>query len=202
MEFVRQGKILESELKIINKEISKFRNKSVQAEIYVETKGSSINSDSRSGRVYFTSPQESKNIYQILQSTVIESYHNFNFNFFNISSIQYAYYGTNDHFDWHNDVIRVPGFDMYRSFTMSVNITPPEQYTGGELLVKHEKHIIELSKEPGSFIIFPSFLTHKASKVLSGIRESIVVWVQSSMDDLKDLERMYAAQYVTKNSKV
>lgn len=191
LDFIKTGSILDSELKIVLKEVDQFKHKAGTASIYSEKTGPSIDKNVRSGKIYFTQPLESKNIFHILQSHIIEKYLKFPFNFTNVSSVQYAYYGIEDHFKWHQDVIKINGQDLFRTFTMSMNISPADSYSGGELLLKYKDQVIELDRKPGSYIIFPSFLVHQASKVLSGIRESIVVWVQSPKEELNYLENLF-----------
>lgn len=74
---------------------------------------------------------------------------------------------------------------------MSLNLTDESEYSGGELLVKDGTKIITGNKKAGSYIIFPSFLEHKAEPVTSGIREAIVSWVLVNTQDLTYLRKRY-----------
>ena len=53
-----------------------------------------------------------------------------------------------------------------------------EKYEGGELVLFRAKEIIcgEFNK-PGSAIIFPSFINHKVTKVVSGKRHTLAIWL-------------------------
>ncbi len=75
---------------------------------------------------------------------------------------------------------------------MSLNLSDPACYEGGELQLKTKTGIIQLDKAPGSLIVFPSFMTHRACEVKSGIRESIVVWIHlpyKEIDYLRELSK-------------
>lgn len=197
MELVKTGQLLSRELDIIRKEckVHQYLKKSVPAGVYTPNKGSNTNVDVRSGKVYFPSVRESPKTRQILQSLFLESFYYLDINLTDISSIQYTYYGTGNKFIWHRDPIEVQGIDEVRIYTMSLNISEEDSYTGGKLLVRHNKETIELSKTPGSFILFPAFLSHKAGEVESGEREAIVMWLQSSKQDLSKLRDLYKKHY-------
>ncbi len=194
MELIKTGKLLQRELDSILFERRKYENSLYNASIYSSKERSKYNPEIRSGKIYFLDPQHCPKTINILQTTIIEKYLGFDFDFSNISSVQFAQYDLGDKFVWHQDVIYTEDL-LLRSFTMSVNLTPEKNYTGGELLLYHNKNIIELNKEPGSYIIFPSFLYHQASEVFDGRRESMVVWIQSEQRELKKLRELYVKEY-------
>lgn len=198
MELVKTGKLSSKELEIVRKEcdIYHYKDRSYEAGVYTQNAKHSINHNIRSGKVYFPKINESPKIRQILQSVFLENYYYLDVNLTDISSIQYTYYSKGNRFLWHRDPVLVPGVKKnIRILTMSLNISDPGSYTGGQLLVKHNKTELELSKEPGSYITFPSFLQHKAGEVESGEREAIVMWLQSSRKDLEKLKEYYNLHY-------
>ncbi len=204
LEFVKNGIILNSELNIILKEVEKYKGRATPAEISTTLNVKKeyfrgIDSSVRTGKVYFPEPIESKNVYNILQSHIMEKYINFPFKFTNISVIQYSFYGAEDFFNWHTDFGYHNVDTAGRSFSMSLNISASDSYTGGAFQLLYNNRIIELDRTPGSYIIFPSFLPHQVSKIISGIRESIVVWVQSSLEEIKFLDNLFRHHHAVKN---
>lgn len=90
-------------------------------------------------------------------------------------SLQYTtYYGGGGHYDWHTDV--GPGM-ANRKISVVVQLTNPEEYTGGELNLNGGNGIITAPKEKNTVIIFPSFVLHRVTPVLTGTRKSLVTWV-------------------------
>lgn len=197
-EFVKTGTILDSELKLVMQEVSRFRHKSFKATLYInkisnglsEVKRNRLDESSRKCMVYPPKPIESKNIFNILQSYILQEYTKCPFTLTNVSEIQYAEYNPGGLFKWHSDLIDSES-NNYRLFSMCMNITPSDSYTGGDLEILNNNQVIRLNRSPGSYIIFPSFLRHQVCEVLTGTRESIVVWVQSSLKEVNRLKTMY-----------
>ena len=90
-------------------------------------------------------------------------------------SLQYTtYYGGGGHYDWHTDV--GPGM-ANRKLSVVVQLTDPTEYTGGELNLNGGQGIIAAPKEKNTVIIFPSFVLHRVTPVLTGTRKSLVTWI-------------------------
>lgn len=195
MELVNFGQLTAKELEIIRREKNRFEyfKRSRLAEIYSPT-FIGYNSNTRSGRIFFTKEKESPLTRQILHSIFLERYSFLNLDLLNYSSIQYAFYSKGDKFEWHKDPVG-DGGQLTRILTMSLNITNEDEYEGGSLLIRHNNQILELSKTPGSFITFPAFLSHKACEVTRGERESIVVWIMSTHKELGKLKEIYRSYY-------
>jgi PKHD-type hydroxylase len=80
--------------------------------------------------------------------------------------------GSNDHFRPHQDI---GPSNPTRKVTFVVQLTAPDDYYGGDLVFP------ELGRsgprDRGTLIVFPSFLQHVVSPVLSGTRHAIVGWL-------------------------
>lgn len=198
MDIVKQGFLSDKELKVILAEKEKYKNGSHKAALYGgKTSGPHIDDNIRSSKVFFPDSIEAKKTYNILQSLIISEYIGigFNFDFSNVASFQYAQYNVGGKFTWHHDVIKDPNYPVFRSFTFSCNISDPEEYQGGELLIMHDKKTLQLDKRQGAFIVFPSFLPHCVTTVTEGRREAMVTWIQSLPLDLEKLQRYYLQKY-------
>ena len=64
-----------------------------------------------------------------------------------------------------------------RKLSVSIQLTDPEEYEGGELNFFINKDVIEAPKTKGTVIIFPSFFMHKVKMVTKGVRKSLVIWI-------------------------
>ncbi len=71
-----------------------------------------------------------------------------------------------------------------RKISMTVNLNSPGEYEGGNLKFDygmhtekaHRFHECEEIRPQGSIIVFPSFLDHCVTPILSGTRYSLVLW--------------------------
>jgi PKHD-type hydroxylase len=98
--------------------------------------------------------------------------------------MQYTVYesDTKGFYDWHQDSMgnsiennidkRTP-----RKFSISLLLSDPNEYEGGDLIIKSGTNDIVAPRERGIVTAFPSFQTHKVTPVTSGVRKSLVVWV-------------------------
>lgn len=102
--------------------------------------------------------------------------------------VQFTEYEPRGHYTWHNDSIKNPMNlkNMQRKLSMSVQLSKPEDYEGGDLrfnlrgLDSHNGDTVISPppefKQQGSIVIFPSFLWHKVEPITSGKRYSLVMW--------------------------
>lgn len=62
-----------------------------------------------------------------------------------------------------------------RKLSFSVQLSHPNTYKGGDLLLNNGAEVI--SKEKGSITVFPSHTLHEVTPVTEGIRYSLVGWI-------------------------
>lgn len=91
------------------------------------------------------------------------------------------YDNEGDHFGWHPDhkVQAATFYQQVRKLSASLQLTDPIEYQGCELQVRTEEasgRHITCSKKKGDFIVFPSWLSHRVTKLESGQRNSLVLW--------------------------
>lgn len=96
-----------------------------------------------------------------------------------MDAIQYSEYhtdtGTNGHYDWHTDSLG-DNVDLQRKLSMSILLSDPSEYEGGELQLMMGKNPTLCEQEKGIGIIFPSFRLHRVTPVTRGVRKSLVLW--------------------------
>ena len=80
----------------------------------------------------------------------------------------------NGHYDWHLDVGKKT---CYRKISISVQLSNPDEYEGGELQFQVGRNVIVAPKEVGTAILFPSYFLHRVTPVTNGRRCSLVLWV-------------------------
>ena len=104
-------------------------------------------------------------------------------------TLQFSKYDINGHYDWHTDgyadtlsVYKNQTNENYngkvRKISMTLNLSSPKDYEGGDLLFDFahfgEKKVKENLR--GSLIFFPSWTFHKITPITKGVRYSLVMW--------------------------
>ena len=64
-----------------------------------------------------------------------------------------------------------------RKLSISIQLTNPEEYEGGELYLYEGDKPTLMDKTQGTLIIFPSYVLHEVMPVTKGTRNSLVTWV-------------------------
>lgn len=113
----------------------------------------------------------------------------YGFDLYGYDALQYTVYDgeSNGHYDWHSDLLY--GMDLgetlYNSITRKLTMVallnePGVDFTGGEFQINvgRESEASTINLQKGSVAIFPSFVLHRVKPVLSGVRKSLVIWVE------------------------
>ena len=166
------------ELTQINQYFSslEFDNATTRSEQGLKTSSSSY----RSSKVGWLPKQEPYRwLYQKLGNLVNEANESlWQFDLFGMAEpVQLTEYHANEqgHYDWHTDV--GAGKTSQRKISITIQISPPEEYEGGELQFMSRRLPQSAAKAAGAAYVFPSYLLHRIKPVTMGIRRSIVVWV-------------------------
>jgi PKHD-type hydroxylase len=64
-----------------------------------------------------------------------------------------------------------------RKLSISIQLTDPKEYEGGELYLYDEDKGTLMDKTQGTLIMFPSYVLHEVMPVTKGERNSLVTWV-------------------------
>jgi PKHD-type hydroxylase len=64
-----------------------------------------------------------------------------------------------------------------RKLSISIQLTNPDKYEGGELYLYDGDEGFSMDKEQGTLIMFPSYVLHEVMPVTKGERNSLVTWV-------------------------
>ena len=87
------------------------------------------------------------------------------------------YEGAGSKYGYHMDI----GPDnWHRKLSIVVQLSNPNAYTGGELVLNTGGNEIHCPNEWGSVIIFPSILQHEVMRIQSGNRYSLVSWISGA----------------------
>jgi PKHD-type hydroxylase len=66
---------------------------------------------------------------------------------------------------------------IVRKLSVSIQLTDPKEYEGGELYLYDNNEGELMNKEQGTLILFPSYILHEVMPVTKGERNSLVTWV-------------------------
>lgn len=99
----------------------------------------------------------------------------YQFDLDHLENIQFTRYKPrnffHEHFDNSTDSVDT------RKLTISIQLTDPKHYLGGNLKVRGSNGWINAPKNQGDALIFPPYLLHKAETVWFGRRECLVAWM-------------------------
>lgn len=124
--------------------------------------------------------QETDWIYQKLTKFIMDcnsNVYNFDINGF-FEDIQFTKYSEGCFYNYHEDV--GAGASSIRKLSMVLQLSDEKDYEGGELCFFTGNQKMKASKKQGTLILFPSYVTHKVEKVISGDRFSLVSWISGN----------------------
>jgi PKHD-type hydroxylase len=133
--------------------------------------------DLRKSKIMFIKPGEFDWVYTKLSEASLQANTNrFKFDVLGFQTeLQLASYGLNDFFEWHMDF--GAGDISNRKLSITVQLSDPDEYEGGELQFMINQNIFTAPKDKGTAIVFPSFALHRVQPVTKGNRMSIVGWI-------------------------
>lgn len=100
----------------------------------------------------------------------------YNYDLDHIELLQFTAYDTEgSKYDKHIDTL----YQHYamRKLSFSIQLSDPETYEGGDLLLHASSNPVSVNRDQGSFVAFPSFTLHEVTPVTKGKRYSLVGWV-------------------------
>lgn len=93
-------------------------------------------------------------------------------------SMQFTIYEDteNGFYNWHQDLGVYSTVSVTRKMSMSMILSEPDSYEGGDLEIWGSSGIMKAPKIKGTPVFFPSFLLHRVTPVTKGTRKSLVIW--------------------------
>ena len=99
-----------------------------------------------------------------------------------LNGLQLIHYSADEkirgHYDWHVDAGN--GEVSTRKISFTCQLSDPNTYTGCELIINNHTSELVGTQECGSMHLFPSYMPHKVSPIISGNRYALVVWIHGS----------------------
>lgn len=95
-------------------------------------------------------------------------------------------------YGWHVDDPIIPGNDLVRSdFSITVFLSDPSTYDGGELALQTAAGEARIKLNPGDAVVYTTTMLHRVLPVTRGRRLAAVTWIQSMIRDPSDREILY-----------
>ncbi len=119
-------------------------------------------------------------IRNLLYEYVLEANRNaFGVDVTNFATLQFTEYHGSEKggYEWHSDVHWNYDKAFDRKVSITVQLSSPEDYEGGDLEFADWASPTE-AKAKGTVIVFPSYVTHRVTPVTSGVRKSLVAWFE------------------------
>ena len=94
-----------------------------------------------------------------------------------VFEFQLLKYTKGGNYNWHCDYGVAPDRRFVRKLSMTMQLSPPDDYEGGELqLVDYGNHLVMMEKYLGRVLVFDSKVPHKVWPVTWGTRFALVGW--------------------------
>ena len=102
----------------------------------------------------------------------------FNFDISYVPPVQLTQYDPGASCGWHIDVHWSIDLMYDRKLSVVVQLSDPDEYTGGDFEFGGGPVAPTEFKTRGSVLVFPSYIQHRVTEVTEGTRYSIVSWVE------------------------
>lgn len=120
-----------------------------------------------------------------------------------IYPILFSKYEKDMGYGWHVDSPVMGNPPLRTDLAMTVFLSDPDTYEGGELIIRTDAGEISYKPNKGDAVVYPCQYVHCVNKVKSGTRMAAVTWIQCSirsmeqrmlLSDLKQTHQQLAAK--------
>jgi len=135
------------------------------------------NNGLRESQIAFLSPKDVEFAFRRVTDGILSlNSQFFNFDLFGMAEgFQFARYDApTGHYGMHIDK-SLNG--TVRKLSLTIQLSSPEDYEGGELALQISKDADIMPKELGKMVVFPSYVLHEVRPVTKGTRYSLVAWI-------------------------
>lgn len=100
-----------------------------------------------------------------------------------LSPVTYSCYGEGDAYGMHVDAVTAGMPPMRQDLSMTIFLSPPDAYDGGELVLHEPTGPRSLKLAAGAAVVYPTTILHEVMPVRRGQRRVAVRWIQSYYRD-------------------
>lgn len=99
----------------------------------------------------------------------------------NIYPVLFSKYEPGMNYGWHVDSPIMGNPPIRTDMAMTIFLSDPATYEGGELLIQTPNGNVQLKPSKGDAIVYPCAYLHCVNAISSGTRVAAVTWIQSSI---------------------
>ena len=99
----------------------------------------------------------------------------------NIYPVLFSKYEPGMNYGWHVDSPIMGNPPIRTDMAMTIFLSDPATYEGGELLIQTPNGNVQLKPSRGDAIVYPCAYLHCVNAISSGTRVAAVTWIQSSI---------------------
>ena len=88
---------------------------------------------------------------------------------------QFTRYGVGQFHAWHMD-LGVVGDERRRKLSLTVQLSDPDSYAGGDLEFMGPDKAVAASRQRGAVALFPTYMFHRVTPIERGVRYSLACW--------------------------
>lgn len=95
-------------------------------------------------------------------------------------------------YGWHVDSPLMGGNPPVRTdLAMTLFLSDPADYVGGELVIKSANGVISYKPEKGDAVVYPCQYVHCVNDIQAGVRLAAITWIQSSVRSLEQRQLLF-----------
>ena len=100
-------------------------------------------------------------------------------------------YTTGKYYGWHVDSPVMGNPPIRTDLAMTIFLSDPSTYEGGELLIQTGAGTVSLKPAKGDAVLYPCQFVHCVNEIKSGERLAAVTWIQSNVKDPQQRQLLY-----------
>ena len=135
---------------------------------------------------------------RILISGLHQSKFQGNFLVKKVSEPQFLWYKTGMYYGYHIDEWPITGVNSH--YSMTISLSDPDEYEGGELVLKIGNVETEHKIKKGEGVLYSTGLWHKVNPVTSGERKVATVWIESFVNNSAMRENLTQLTMILKDN--
>lgn len=113
-----------------------------------------------------------------------------------INPVLISKYTTGNYYGWHVDSPMMGNPPIRTDLAMTIFLSDPATYEGGELLIQNGTNIVSFKPAKGDAVVYPCQYLHCVNEVKTGERLAAVTWIQSNVKDPEQREILFQLNQV------
>lgn len=113
-----------------------------------------------------------------------------------VNPVLISKYTTGKYYGWHVDSPMMGNPPIRTDLAMTVFLSDPSTYEGGELFIQTGNQVASFKPEKGDAVVYPCQFLHCVNEIKKGERIAAVTWIQSNVKDPEQREILFQLNQV------